>query len=92
MLRGVIVLRHQGGRREHCNAGLTDTDHMGARAEEFEKAHNVLDVFVQPEAALRELDVTCVMPVGDVNIVIRQQRSDGITQQRCEVTGQGCDQ
>jgi hypothetical protein len=61
---------------------------MGARPDGLEKIDDVLDVFVEAEPALRARDVADIVPVGDVDVVIGEQRAHGGAQQRREMSRQ----
>ncbi len=61
---------------------------MGARPDGLEKFHDVLDVFVEAEPALRARDVARIVPVGDEDVVIGEQRLHGGAQQRREMSRQ----
>jgi hypothetical protein len=58
-----------------------------ARADLVEEGDEVVGVVLQPEAAGMERNVARVMPVGDVDVVILQQRLHGAAQQRGEMAG-----
>jgi hypothetical protein len=91
MLRGCAgfgFLRHHRSGDEDGDAGLAHRDHMGARPDGLEKIDDVLDVFVEAEPAVRPRDVADIVPVGDVDVVIGEQRAHGRAQQRREMSRQ----
>jgi len=59
-----------------------------ARADHFEKRDQMLDIIVEAEAAGRERRVARIVPVGDVDVMLGQQRLDGVAQQRREMPRQ----
>ena len=87
-LRRVAAGRHHRGGDERLDAGLAHGDDVRAGAELLEEADQVVDVVVEAELALREADVARVVPVGDVDVVVGQQRSHRVAQQRGEVPGE----
>jgi hypothetical protein len=80
---------HQRHCREHRNARLADPNDVATGAEYFEKRDQVLDKVVKVEPAIVQADVPRVMPVGDIDVVVGQQRLHSPTQQRSEMSGQG---
>ena len=91
-LRRIAVLRHDGGRDQRGDAGLADRDDVRARPQHFEKFDQMADVVVESERAVLDRNVAHVVPVGDVDVVLRQHRAHGRAQQRREVAGQRRDQ
>ncbi|MGX1148954.1 hypothetical protein AB7M15_004776 [Bradyrhizobium ottawaense] len=83
----MVVLAHDRGGRERRYRRLADRDHVRARAELSEEIDQMLGVVVEPEAALAARDVARIVPVGDVDVVVLQQRLHGAAQQRCEMAG-----
>ena len=51
-----------------------------------EEPDHVLGVLVEPEAAVGERDVACVVPVGQVHVVVAQHRAHRLAHERGEVT------
>ena len=87
-LRGIVVLGHDRGGDQRLDAGLADRDDMGAGAEMLQKADDMGDIFVEAERPVGRLHVAGVVPVGDIDVVIGQQRMHGRAQQRGEMAGQ----
>ena len=87
-LAGMVVLGHQRGRRQRLHAGLADGDHVRARPHRLEERDQVLDIFVEAEAAVPDADVARIGPVGDVDVVLGQQHAHRVAQQGGEVAGQ----
>ncbi len=81
--------RHQRNRGQHRHRGLAHRDHMqvlGAdMADEF---LDVVDVVRQVEGAFLDRHHARVDPVGDVDLVVLQQRAHGVAQQRGVVARQ----
>jgi hypothetical protein len=66
------------------NAG-THGHEVRPGAEQREPVDDVLDVIVESEAPVFEADVSCVVPVGDVHVVLGEQRAHRPAQQRGEM-------
>jgi TPR repeat protein len=81
-LGGVVVFRHDGRGSQRRHAGLAHGHHVGVWAYGFDEADHVGYVVVQPEDAVRQRHIAGVVPVGDVNVVVLQQRAHGFAQQR----------
>ena len=95
MLAGCATLRSSAStrdRREHRHARLADGHDVRARSEHLQELDDVVDDLVQPERAVLEADVAGVVPVGDVDVVVGQQRADGVGEQGREVPGQRGDE
>ena len=58
---------------------------MDALAHHLEELDQVLDIFVEAEAAVPDADVAGIGPVGDVDVMVRQQNAHGIAQKRREM-------
>ena len=71
-LRRVAVLGHERDRGERGDAGLAHREEMRPRPEHLEKADHVIDELVEAEAALAQRHVARIVPVGDVDVVVRQ--------------------
>ena len=52
----------------------------------IEKADDVIDEFVEAETSGIARDVARIVPVGDVDVVVRQERRDRVAQQGREMT------
>ena len=87
-LRLVAGLRHHGGGGEHGDAGLAHRQHVGARPHHFQKLDQMIDIFVEAEAAGGQRHVTGIMPVGDIDVVVGQHGAHGRPQERREMAGQ----
>jgi hypothetical protein len=83
----VVVLGHDGGGGQRRHAGLADGHHVRARADGGQEADHVVDVVVQAKAPCAA-HIAGVVPVGDVDVVVLQQRAHGLAQQRGEVARQ----
>ena len=84
--RGMFVFRHDRHRRERRDARLADRHDVGTRPHDAEEVDDVLDVFVESEAARGQRHVARVVPVGDVDVVVGEHRLDGVAQERGEVS------
>ena len=80
-LARILVGGHQRGRRHHRHRRLADRDDMDVRPEIAAELHDVVDVVVEIEVALGERHLAGVGPVGDVHVVVGQQRLDRAAQQ-----------
>ncbi|MHC2576130.1 hypothetical protein ACVI1J_002156 [Bradyrhizobium diazoefficiens] len=83
----MVALAHDGGGRERRDRRLADRHHMRARAELAEEVDEMISVVVEPEAALAARNVARIVPVGDVDVVVLEQRLHGAAQQRREMAG-----
>ena len=81
----MVVLGHQGGGSQRLHAGLADGDHVRARPHRLEEPDQVLDIFVEAEAAVPDADIAGIGPVGDVHVVLGQQHAHGVAQQGGEM-------
>src|SRR3546814_10965764 len=61
---------------------------MGVRPEEMQEVDHVVDVVVEVETVGRGRDHPTVLPVGDIHLVVGQQRLDGAAQQRRDMSRQ----
>ena len=73
---------HQRGGGENRNRRLAHRDDMGVAAEEMQDADDVVDVVVEIEAARGDRHHPRIDPVGDVDVVVGQERLDRAAQQR----------
>jgi signal transduction histidine kinase len=64
---------------------VADRDDMGAGAHHLEELDQVLDIFVEAEAAVPDADIAGIGPVGDVDVMVGQQDPHGIAQKRREM-------
>jgi hypothetical protein len=70
-------------------AGLPDCAiNARARTEKLEILDQVLDIFVDAEAAGGNRHVARIVPVGDEHVMLRQQRAHGRAQERREMAGE----
>ncbi len=58
---------------------------MGTGADGLQELDHVFDVVVEPKSAVLQAHITGVVPVGDVDVVVLQQRAQGFAQQRGKV-------
>ena len=86
--RGMLVLRHDRDGGERLHARLANGQHMSARPDLVEKADEVVDIVVDAELALRQRHLARIYPVGDVDVVVAQQRFDRVAQERREMARQ----
>ena len=78
-----VVLRlHQRHRRDHRNGRLAHAHHMGVGAKHPQHRGDVVDVVVKVEGGGGERHHPRIHPVGDVDLVIGQERLDRAAQQR----------
>ena len=82
---GIAFRLHQRGGGEHRHGGLAHREHVHVAAEEAEHVDHRVDVVVEIERAGRQRHVARILPVGDVDLVIGQERLDGAAQQRGEM-------
>jgi hypothetical protein len=71
-----------------CTQGLADGDHVRPRPHRLEEGDEVLDIFVEAEAAVPDADIARIGPVGDVHVVLGQQHAHRVAQQGGEVAGE----
>jgi hypothetical protein len=64
-----------------------DRHHMRARSDPVEEGDQMVGVILEPEPAVAARDVAGIVPVGDVDVVVLQQRLHGAAQQRREMAG-----
>ena len=88
----VAVARHDRGRRERRDGRLADGDDVAILADEADEVDQVAGIVLEREFAVLELDVARVDPVGDVDLVVAQQRADRAAQQRREMARHRRDQ
>jgi len=81
----MLVLRHQRHGREHLDAGLADREHMGAGTHRLEETEEMVDIFIEAEAPGFRRYVAGVVPVGDEDVMLRQQGLDRVAQQGGEM-------
>ena len=93
----IVVRLHERDRGHDRHRRLAHRDHMGVAAERVQDRNHVVDVIVEIEAPFRQRHHARIHPVGDVDIVIGQERLDGAAQQRREwpdigatISSRGC--
>ena len=86
-LGGIALLRHDRGGRQSRHRRLAYRHDMRARPDGALELDQMLDIGIETEAPGLGRDVAGVLPVGDVQIVIRQHRPHGLAQQRREMAG-----
>ena len=84
---GSFTASMRDDRGEHRHRGLADRDHVGVAAQRVQHLDDVVDVVVEVERAGGERHHPGVLPVGDVDVVVGQQRLDRAAQQRRVVAG-----
>ena len=82
---GIVVGLHQRDGRHHRHRRLAHRDDMGVAAERVQDRDHVVDIIVEIETALRQRHHARVDPVGDVDVVIGQERLHRAAQQRREM-------
>ena len=65
---------------------------MAIPADEADEVDEVASIVLEREAAVLELDVARVDPVGDVDLMVAQESADRATQKGREVAGHRRDQ
>ena len=80
-LRGIAGLRHHRGGDEHGDTRLAHRHDVRARPDRLQETDQVRDIVVEAEPAVHERDVAHVVPIGDVDVVLRQHRARGRAQQ-----------
>ena len=83
---------HQRDRRQHRHRRLADRDHVRLGPQQPDEVHHVVDIVVEREVGRDHRHLARVAPVGDVDVVVGQERLDGAAQQRREVAGHRRDQ
>src|SRR6516165_5383753 len=73
---------HQGNRRQHRHRWLAHRDDMHVAAQHVQHLYDIVDIVVEIEAAFGKRDHPRVRPVGDVDLMCRQESLDGTAEQR----------
>ena len=69
-----------------CKAAwLAHPDDMHARAKYLQKGGDVIDKLVEAELAMPQADVARVVPVGDIDVMVGENRLRSAAQQGCKV-------
>ena len=84
---GIALGLHDGNRRHHRHRGLAHRDDMHVAAELVQHLDDVIDIVLEIEAALGQRHHARIGPVGDVDLVGRQEGFDGTAQQRRVMAG-----
>ncbi len=85
----IPVCLHHGDCRQHRHGGLTDRHHVRLSAQPVQHRDDVVDIVVEIETAVRQRHLTGVDPVGDVDLMGRQENFHRTAQQGRVVAGQG---
>ena len=88
----VAVLGHHRDGGQGGDGGLADRNDVAAGTDRLDEANEMIDESVQIEHPVRHRHIAGVLPIGDVDVVIPQQRLQGAAQQGGEVTGHRCHQ
>ena len=88
----VAVARHDRSRRKRRDRRLADGDDMAVLADEAHEVDEMLGIVLEREAAVLELDVARIDPVGDEHLVVAQERADRAAQKSGEVARHRRDQ
>ena len=81
----VLVHRHGRHRHQQRGTGLANRDGVGTGADLFQEADQVIDILVGAEAARLQRHIAAALPVGDVDIMVRQHGLGGLAQQGGEM-------
>ena len=84
----MLVFGHDRGGRERLDTRLAYRHQVRAGPELFDEADQVSDVVVESERPIGQRHVACIGPVGDVDVMIAQQRRHRVAQQRREMARQ----
>ncbi len=90
--RCVTILRHQRDSGEGRYAGLADGQHMRAGAKFLHEGDDIIDIIVEAELSGRQRNVARIFPVGDVHIMVAQERPHSTAQQGREMARHWRDQ
>src|SRR5262249_851707 len=83
-----VVLRlQQGDRGEYRDGRLAYRHDVDVPAEKPEKLKDVVDIVVEVEGAFSAWHEASILPLGDVDVVMRQEVTDGTADQWREVAG-----
>ena len=87
-LRSVAVGRHHGDGGQRLHARLANSHEVRARTQLLQEFDEVVDIVVKAEGTGLQAHVARIVPIGDVDVIIGQQRAYGIAQERREVARQ----
>ena len=85
--KGSLLGFHHGNRRHHRHRRLAHRDDMHVAAEHVQHLDDVIDIVVEIEAAFGQRHHPRIGPVGDVDLMGRQEGFDRAAQQRRVVAG-----
>ena len=91
-LRRRVDFSEVGGGGQDKRGRLADRDHVDVRAQLFHEIDNVEGVILDIELAFRDGDVPGVVPVGDIDLGIGQERHDRGPQEGRVMAGHRGDQ
>ena len=91
-LEPIALARHDRRRRKRRDRRLTDCNNVAVLANEAHEVDDMLGIVLEREAAVLELDVARIDPVGDEHLVVAQQCADRAAQKRGEMPRHGRDQ
>jgi hypothetical protein len=78
---GVIGGFHARDRRKHRHRGLAHRDDVNVAAQEMQDRNDVIDIVVEIERPFGQRHHAGVLPLCDVDVVVRQERLDSAAQQ-----------
>ena len=85
--KGSLLGFHDGNRRHHRHRRLAYRDDMHVAAELMQHLDDVIDIIIEVEAAFGQRHHARVGPVGDVDLMGRQEGFDRAAQQRRVMPG-----
>ena len=81
----MVAFSHDGHGCKCGHAGLTHGNDVSTSANRVDEQHHVFDVIIERKRAVLQAHIAGIVPVGDVHVVVLQQRARCLAQQRCEV-------
>ena len=69
----MVVLGQDGHRRQRGHTRLADGHQVRSGADDAKKCHQMLGVFIQTKAPGMQWHVARIVPIGNVDVVIRQR-------------------
>ncbi len=84
-LCGAVGLGQERSSCQRGHHGLAHGDEVSALAQLFDEPHEVADRVVESERTGAERNVSGVVPIGDVDVEVAQERLHGLAQQGGEV-------
>ena len=76
----VAISVHQGCCDENRDCGLAYREHVRARSQQLQILDDVVYVVVEVEVGCRNRHIPGVRPIGDVDVIVWQERFDGAAQ------------